>query len=483
MMLGFHSCTSASGSQIRSDRFGKGGRREEMKLRIAMARRSGRRWEVVVKVMKMRMAGIRSDRRGEMGLTTVASSSSRPGIGARRRWTKRRTRDENKLRSVVREFGAGIKQREGRVATVGGVVGVYGQIEHIRFQSKTYLRCSGDLVGSSSGYDANDIVNKLLVAVKDTDRGAAATQEKRSEVKQLIDRLASSVPLSSSESESTKKDGDTNTDTAVNDDDDRMLNSPLMFGEYDVSYTATGSKQYGEPAGGRFRGALGRAVFQTRSVRQNIYSPNIVENVVEFSILGRINGRVSLLGTFRKFVKNDETENVSNGDANTIADTSNTVRADFEKPKIELSVGKSRSMTIRLGPTSTVVLKTPYVDERVRLGIGGRGSLFVFKRINNNMQKSTDDDVKQMQNGDVMGTVVRIGAGIFAIMAILAFTSLRNNQHGIATFYGTLLMITLLIVLAIILIFRNGGIINGNNNNDKNNNNSIGKRGNDTISR
>lgn len=34
----------------------------------------------------------------------------------------------------------------------------------------------------------------------------------------------------------------------------------------------------------------------------------------------------------------------------------------------------------RTGPPSSVVLKTTYVDERVRLGKGSRGSLFVFTR-------------------------------------------------------------------------------------------------------
>jgi hypothetical protein len=32
------------------------------------------------------------------------------------------------------------------------------------------------------------------------------------------------------------------------------------------------------------------------------------------------------------------------------------------------------------GPPSSVQLSTPYLDERVRLGKGSRGSLFVFTR-------------------------------------------------------------------------------------------------------
>lgn len=47
----------------------------------------------------------------------------------------------------------------------------------------------------------------------------------------------------------------------------------------------------------------------------------------------------------------------------------------FEKP--ELCVA---GLSLRIGPESSVVLKTLYLDEAVRLGIGSRGSKFVFVR-------------------------------------------------------------------------------------------------------
>ncbi len=47
----------------------------------------------------------------------------------------------------------------------------------------------------------------------------------------------------------------------------------------------------------------------------------------------------------------------------------------FEKP--ELCVG---GLSLRIGPESSVVLKTSYLDESVRLGKGSRGSNFVFVR-------------------------------------------------------------------------------------------------------
>ena len=48
----------------------------------------------------------------------------------------------------------------------------------------------------------------------------------------------------------------------------------------------------------------------------------------------------------------------------------------FDPPVLSLPAG----IHIRIGPPSTVVLKTTFVDERVRLGKGSRGSLFVFTR-------------------------------------------------------------------------------------------------------
>lgn len=47
----------------------------------------------------------------------------------------------------------------------------------------------------------------------------------------------------------------------------------------------------------------------------------------------------------------------------------------FEKP--ELCLG---GLSVRIGPPSSVILKTSYLDEAVRLGKGSRGSKFVFVR-------------------------------------------------------------------------------------------------------
>ena len=54
------------------------------------------------------------------------------------------------------------------------------------------------------------------------------------------------------------------------------LQNPAIFGNYEVAFSAAGARQVGQPAGGRFRGALGRSLFQTTGLFQHVLSPNCV---------------------------------------------------------------------------------------------------------------------------------------------------------------------------------------------------------------
>lgn len=51
------------------------------------------------------------------------------------------------------------------------------------------------------------------------------------------------------------------------------------------------------------------------------------------------------------------------------------IQVVFEPP--ELKVG---GLEFRYGGQSEVKLQITYIDEKIRLGLGSRGSLFVFKR-------------------------------------------------------------------------------------------------------
>lgn len=65
-----------------------------------------------------------------------------------------------------------------------------------------------------------------------------------------------------------------------------------------------------------------------------------------------------------------------------------TVKAYFDRPRIGVSLRSRNSSktflkrVLTLGPTSAVVLDTPYADDRIRLGKGGTsGSQFLFNRL------------------------------------------------------------------------------------------------------
>lgn len=50
--------------------------------------------------------------------------------------------------------------------------------------------------------------------------------------------------------------------------DTEWLEDPKVFGNYNVAYVSSGSSQRGNPAGGRWRGRVGRCLF--RSVQQQL---------------------------------------------------------------------------------------------------------------------------------------------------------------------------------------------------------------------
>uniref|UniRef100_M4CDJ5 Plastid lipid-associated protein/fibrillin conserved domain-containing protein n=1 Tax=Brassica campestris TaxID=3711 RepID=M4CDJ5_BRACM len=107
---------------------------------------------------------------------------------------------------------------------------------------------------------------------------------------------------------------------------------------------------------GGYRSVIGRLFFRTKEMIQGIDSPDTVRNRVSFTALGFLDGDVSLTGKLNVL-------------------DSEWVQVIFEPP--ELKVG---SLEFKYGFESEVKLRITYVDEKLRLGIGSRGSLFVFRR-------------------------------------------------------------------------------------------------------
>ncbi|KAH7432932.1 hypothetical protein KP509_07G046600 [Ceratopteris richardii] len=174
--------------------------------------------------------------------------------------------------------------------------------------------------------NAKELVDELLLLVDRSDRGVLLNEQDRCKVEQIIERLEQQcIP--------------------------EPLKSPLLFGEWDVVYSSNPTS-----TGGYYRSALGRALLNTKQMMQIVNEPDSVSNKVSFAALGIFDGEVSLQGKLEVLDKN-------------------WIKIKFESP--ELKIG---SFDFQYGGQSSVKIAIIYLDERVRLGRGSRGSLFVFRR-------------------------------------------------------------------------------------------------------
>lgn len=220
----------------------------------------------------------------------------------------------------------------------------------------------------------------------------------------------------------------------------RPLSDPRIYGNYNVSYTLMGNRQYGQPAGGRFRTGLGALLFKTRGLYQSVLEPDVVVNKVVLDILRILPAYVGLRG---KLVQVPEEDGTMAGD---------TVKVFFDPPVLGFPYG----IVARIGPPSTVVLKTTYVDERVRIGKGSRGSLFVFTR-------GGDSDGARMETVGLertsglgkaiiaLGTLGMVGAGGW-----VCYAGFLSKRPVISAFGWILAMLGLFLAN----IFVRGGIFN-----------------------
>ena len=305
--------------------------------------------------------------------------------------------------------------------------------------------------------DPDAVVAEVLATIADTDSGKTVTPEQRQATDANI-ALLEAV-------------GATQTPNA--------LTNPLIFGDYDVSYVSTGGKQIGNPAGGRFRGGLGAALFRTVGLEQNLYQPDVVVNRVAFLVFGLIPGEVVLQGTFVPVEIEEETaaEAAAARDALRDDDAAGskkpmskkerrdarfavyrdaenqkyagdgmTVRAYFDPPKITLGGLPAFSV----GPKSSVVLSTTYIDEDVRLGKGSRGSLFVFAR--KTAEQAERDRARWKVGG--FGVVVML-----ACTAALLFFAIRRFRAGGVTELAVATGAAVVASAAMALVMRQGGIV------------------------
>ena len=351
-------------------------------------------------------------------------------------------------------------------------------------------------------------VEEVLQSISNSDAGANASNELQKSVSiwsiRKSKEYADSLRLLNEVEDIRNKDEISNIDhvelTALDDEN--------LFGNYDVAFvsTLTANKQQGNPAGGNFRGSFGRSIYQNEGIYQHILKEddinyddkiiNIEKPVTSISIenipekidkkeslesvprkysteidimeskdskeksrilaINYITGKlfkvipvsVILKGVISKIKESERTEltakygtPLSNG----------TVRADFESPLI--SIGK---FSVRIGPNSNVVLDTPYLDKKIRLGLGARGSAFIFKKTDNEKAENWKIDIQRKPlNAKKLGfSFISLGILLFNLFSSVDFAAFQFVKNGLAFF---------LVSCGSIFAFTKGGIRSNDN--------------------
>ncbi|CBI20782.3 hypothetical protein VitviT2T_004564 [Vitis vinifera] len=173
----------------------------------------------------------------------------------------------------------------------------------------------------------DDLVASILSKVAQTDRGVLLTKDKHKEVAEVAQELQKYCVT-------------------------EPVKCPLIFGEWDVVYCSNPTSP-----GGGYRNAFGRLFFKAKEMIQVVEAPDIVRNKVHFSALGFLDVEVSLKGKLKAL-------------------DDKWIQVVFEPPELRLG-----ALEFQYGGESEVKLEITYIDDRVRLGKGSRGSLFVFERL------------------------------------------------------------------------------------------------------
>ena len=134
--------------------------------------------------------------------------------------------------------------------------------------------------------------------------------------------------------------------------------------------------------------------------------------------------------------------------------SSGTVRADFDSPLI--SVGK---YSVRVGPKSNVVLDTPYLDKKIRTGLGARGSSFIFKKTENKNANNWKIDLsrKPLKAKNLGFLFLGIGGMIFNLFNIFKLNFLNMKLLQILRVVRNIMTVPF-ILFGFLLLFSSGGI-------------------------
>jgi hypothetical protein len=247
-----------------------------------------------------------------------------------------------------------------------------------------------------------------------------------------------------------------------------------LIGYYNVSYVQS-AKENDNPVGGKWtrnNSRIKRKLIHIRRTLQHILPVNttglmnrghkhsvVAEavNVISLDIFWKlIRLSVILRGDATSLSKEerDEIQNRRN-DVNSIRPTLSNlaVRAYFDPPRI--IIGKSgRFFNFQIGPPSSVVLDTSYIDEKVRIGVGGTsGTRFVF-------QKCSDDDNDAKEFFSLLRRRPMNRSTLLAFLGLVIGIGVRSAMKGTVWSGGAITVMGLLATTAV--AFSTGGIEDDN---------------------
>ncbi len=246
-------------------------------------------------------------------------------------------------------------------------------------------------VAAVDSAETKQLVDKLLESVKKIDGGPLTSKAKKAELDELINRII-----------------------AIGDNSgEDYLSNPLIFGQYSVAYTGGGRGN--SAAGGAFRSALGRLFFVPRGAFQHIFQPDVAVNLVAFRLFGFISGVVGLYGAF------STVDDMGKGG----------LRVRFRRPRIRIG-----PWTYQFSNESEVKLRVAYLDERVRIAVGGRGSLFVFTRGGIAEQSVADEwkslfgETVKVQSQQAFKLLIGLTVGVVGGLIVSLVTNLARLFMG-----------------------------------------------------
>jgi hypothetical protein len=177
-----------------------------------------------------------------------------------------------------------------------------------------------------------------------------------------------------------------------------------LLGNYNVSSTLP-SVPSEQPVGGKWNNGGLFAITQTWQHLLKPTKPESVAQAINVIVLKALSLTIHVIlrGDAYALTESKRSE-IAEMRATPGGLSARTVRADFDPPRIVFSTTENYNdseqlrpfFSLTLGPVSSVFLDTTYCDDRVRIGKGSKGSLFVFTR-STSPQANDWQDMMQLQ--------------------------------------------------------------------------------------